>query len=172
MRRSQLRENSIFANLQLVFSCKGTKLLYKSDTIEGVWDLYHKSTQHALNYDYLDPDQVWIDIGKETVCNKWRATGEDDPGNNGAGLRAPGVFLWRRCCTEHLASWLLIQQKPSSARITKFTPAMLGDSLKVTLEYSHTSIQRSNGLIMHLHALSLPRVRNLEHTQNATPVWV
>jgi hypothetical protein len=147
MRRSQLQDNSIFANLQLVFSCKGTKLLYKSDTIEGAWDLYHKSTQHALNYEYLDPDQVWIDIGKETVCKTWQAISEDDPSNNGANSTSPGIFLWRRCCTEHLASWLLFEQKPSSARITKFTPAMLGDSLEVTLEYSHTSIQRSNGLV-------------------------
>lgn len=100
-----------------------------------------------MNYEYLDLDQVWIDIGKETVCQRWQTTSKDDPSNNRASLGASGVFLWRRCCIEHLASWLLFQQKPSSARITTFTPAMLGDSLEVTVEYSHTSIQRSNGLI-------------------------
>lgn len=147
MQRSQLQDNSIFINLQLVFSYKGIKLLYKSNIIKGAQDLYYKSTQHVLNYKYLDLDQVQINIGKETVYKKQQAISKDNPSNNRANLRSLGVFLQHQYYIEHLISQLLFKQKLSSIRITKFILAILGNSLKVTLEYSYISIQRLNRLV-------------------------
>jgi hypothetical protein len=68
VRRCQLPENALFAHPRLVFSSKGTKLLYKNRTIAGTWDLFQQGARHYLNHDYIDPEQAWVDLGKEVAC--------------------------------------------------------------------------------------------------------
>ncbi len=71
VRRCQLPENALFARPRLVFSSKGTKLLYKDYTIAGAWDLFQQGSRHYLNYDYLNLEQAWVDLGKEVACADW-----------------------------------------------------------------------------------------------------
>ena len=147
VRRCQLPENALFARPHLVFSSKGTKLLYKDRTIAGAWDLFQQGSRHYLNHDHLDPERVWVDLGKEVACTDW-AFAVGDPARDRTGQ--PQVYLWRRCCIEHLATWMRFGQ-PAAARpkmkVTRFTPAMLGDSLEATFEFARTSPQRTNGWI-------------------------
>ena len=143
VRRCQLAENALFANLRLVFSGKGTKLLYKGRTIAGAWSLLQQSLQHTLDSDHLNPEQVWVDLGKEVACADW-----DFPGETArARTKEAQVNLWRRCCIEHFISWLRFQQLPSQAKVTQFVPAMLGASLEATVEFARTSVQHANGWI-------------------------
>jgi hypothetical protein len=143
VRRCQLPENALFAQPRLVFSSKGTKLRYKSSTIAGTLDLFQQCSRTYLNYDYLDPEQAWVDLGKEVVCTDWAFPGDFVRDHT----RQPRVYLWRRCCIEHLATWIRFEQPATRTKVTRFTPAMLGDSLEATFEFGRTSTQRSNGWI-------------------------
>jgi hypothetical protein len=145
VRRCQLLENALFAHLRLVFSSKGTKLLYKNRTIAGTWDLFQQGSRHYLNHDYIDPERAWVDLGKEVACTDWAFLGDPAPNRT----RQPRVYLWRRCCIEHLATWIRFGQPANrtKVKVTRFTPAMLGDSLEATFEFARTSAPHSNGWI-------------------------
>jgi hypothetical protein len=56
-----------FRDVQIFFTAKNLKVLSKRPTLMQTWDDYFMRWEQALDKNYLDPDQVWIDISKE-VC--------------------------------------------------------------------------------------------------------
>ncbi len=144
VRRCQLLENILFATPRLVFSSKGQKLLYKGRTIAGTWNLFRQSAQHYFDYSHLNTQQVWVDLGKEVACADWAFSTTDAMPNR---TREPQVYLWRRCCIEHLASWIQFAQPTARTKAARYIRAMLGDSLEATFEFSRASKQYLAGWI-------------------------
>jgi hypothetical protein len=151
-RRCARPEHALFARPRLLFTSKGTKLLYKGETLAAVWGRLEQSLAYGLDPDYFSRAEVWADLGKETACADW-AFAEPGPGPSPGPSPSPGagepqVYLWRRCCVEYLtATWLRFGQPSSRARTTTFTPAMLGDSLEATVEFRRTSPAHRAGWI-------------------------
>jgi hypothetical protein len=146
--------NGLFQGAQLYFTSKNTKLLYKGPTISKAWQGLSSSLDSALDFDYIDQNQVWVDLGKETICKNWNFDLAIQPPTpiSSASLTppllalVPETFLWRYCCLDAFSQW---QQNSSLKQAKKryYTTALLKESPNMTLEMHKQSPNRKAGWI-------------------------
>jgi hypothetical protein len=77
--------------------------------------------------DCLDPNQVWIDIGKE-VCAPSSLLWYQDP-----GIQPAEIYLWRPCCLEAYWQWSQNGSTPRSTLRNVYDTAMLHDVAGMTV---------------------------------------
>ena len=137
-------EHAIYRGAQLFFSSKNTKSVYKSITLAMMWEKFNTQLSYTFDFQYLDEDRFWLDLGKETVCQEWCLPAEDLILN-----QSPATYLMRSCCLEAFYQWSHFGEPASRAKKTVYIPAMLSASYDMTVEMSANSTKRAEGWIFY-----------------------
>jgi hypothetical protein len=140
--RTMEPEYIAYQGAQLFFSCKNQKGVYKGSTLAQVWNKFYTGLEFAFDFQYINEDQFWLDLGKETMCKEWCLPQEELLLN-----QSPASYLMRSCCLESFYQWSCFNESPSRAKKTLYTPAMLGESYDMTVEMSPVSSKRQEGWI-------------------------
>ena len=130
-----------FRDVQIFFTAKNLKVLSKRPTLMQTWDDYFMRWEQALDKNYLDPDQVWIDIGKE-VCAPPSLLWYQDPGTQPAE-----TYLWRPCCLETYWRWSQHGSTPRSTLRNVYHTALLHDVAGMTILSARQSPSSEQGLV-------------------------
>jgi hypothetical protein len=130
-----------FQGVQIFFTAKNLKVLSKRPTLERMWSDYFLRWDQTIDNDYIDPDRVWIDIGKE-VCARPSFLWYQDAGDQQAE-----TYLWRPCCLETYWHWSLHGCSPKTKLRSVYQTALLRDAGGMTLLTSHGSPSWMQGLL-------------------------
>ena len=142
--RLQEPEFALYRGAQLFFANKNTKAMYKAGTLARTWARFQAQLDYAFDFEHLDADRLWLDVGKETVCSEW-CLPQDEPIPN----QSPAVYLTRACCLESFYQWAHFGEPASRAKKTLYTPAMLGESYDMTVEMAAHSTKRAQGWVFY-----------------------
>jgi hypothetical protein len=130
-----------FRDIKVFFSGKNLKVLTKRPTLQGVWDNFFGRWDDAIDANFLDPDQVWLDVGKE-VCAPPSFLWYQDAGDQKAE-----TYLWRPCCLDAYWQWSLHGSSPRQSLRSTYQTAFLRDAVGMTLLSGRRSPSRQQGLI-------------------------
>ncbi|ETN43757.1 uncharacterized protein HMPREF1541_02916 [Cyphellophora europaea CBS 101466] len=127
----------------LYFSAKNTKTQFKHSTDSSQFGPFLNqigvSLHQLLDFDLILPNNLWLDIGKETCLSIPQAT-------NDAYKHIPQVYLWRRCCLGHYLQWLYNKSPPKSHQ-TYYQNNMLYEAVDFTSLTPPTSRLRRGSLL-------------------------
>jgi len=135
-------QNSLYHGAKLFFSSKNTKLRFSYSTLSAMWELFERPLTAALNLDYINQDEVWLDLGKEVAAQEYTLASEqlDADSQSVTGLL-------KTCCLENFARWAVFDEPNRSVTATLYPSAMLRDASNITLEMSRLSRQRREGWV-------------------------
>lgn len=68
--RIQEPEYAPYRGARIFFSSKNTKTVYKGDSLAAMWAKFQVQLNHIFDFQYLNEDHFWLDLGKETVCQE------------------------------------------------------------------------------------------------------
>ena len=134
-----------FADVQLFFSAKGTKLLFKpaqdqAPTVHGCLEQFFTFVDRVLDTDYMDLKDCYVDLGKETCpsvhCLSRQALPRDSE---------PQTLLWRHCCLKTYVQ-KMYGNRPNGNHVF-YDVAMLRDTSNLSSTPSAKSSLRRDGLV-------------------------
>lgn len=137
-----------FRDAQIFFSCKGTKLQFKTnDTrlgLGGTLRHFDAYLNDCLNLDFIHTDRLYVDVAKEICCPTRSARGLNLLPNE-----QPQVYLWRRCCQQKYIQWMYDDKPPpvNGDGQRYYTQNMLEDTGSLTSVTPKTSKHRQGGLV-------------------------
>lgn len=163
-----------FRDASIFFSAKGTKLQFKSwskhaplgDTLTS----FKSWLEDLIELKYVDPNQFYVDIGKETcattssiqpssccgdtitVAQQIKTDLTASHQKSPTGVTDPNqaqVYLWRRCCLESHMKWMYENKPPSSNSSGQqyYVQNMLNDVCTLTSAPPITSQLYKGGLM-------------------------
>lgn len=130
-----------FKDVQIFLTAKNLKVLSKRPTLQQMWDDYFLRWDQAINTDRLDPNLVWVDIGKE-VCAPPSFLWYQDPGSQRAE-----TYLWKHCCLESYWQWSQHRSTPKPTLRNAYQTALLRDVGGMTILTGRQSPSRKQGLL-------------------------
>jgi hypothetical protein len=131
-----------YQGAQLFFSSKGSKLIYKSQTLSGAWQKLSEQLEYSMDFTYISQDKLWLDLGKETSCTDWSLPLYQLPPS-----QSPATYLWRPCCLEAFYQWLQFGKGPRGVRRDYYTTAMLDQAGEIRVEMAPSTLHSHNGWV-------------------------
>jgi hypothetical protein len=130
-----------FQDVQIFFSAKNLKVNTRQLTLHRMWELFFERWEQTVNMAVVNPDQVWIDLGKE-VCAEPSFLADQNSGNNIAE-----TFLWRPCCLEKYWNWCSHGSEPRPSLRRIYHTGLLQDVQGMTVLSAKSSSSARQGLL-------------------------
>ena len=127
----------IFRDPIIFFASKNRKLAIKESTLSETWEAFNIQLRHYLDTAHLDHDNVFVDLGKETVSS-WTAAEEDG---------SPAVCLYRPCCLDSFQRQMSLGGPTTQMRRNTYQTAMMRDAMDTTFEPKASSAKAIEGWI-------------------------
>lgn len=136
-----------FRDLQLFFSAKGTKLVFKTrpsrPTLPDAMEFFADFFESVVNTDHVQLDRFYVDVGKETC-----PVGSDLTHQAPEVSTQAQVYCHKRCCLESYMSWMYDGQPPAIGKGQEyFGQNLLQDACSLTSVSPKRSQQHQGGLI-------------------------
>lgn len=134
-----------FSGVQLFLSGKNLKMAYKHRMAARLHRHMEVTWTRHINTCYINDEELFIDIGKETVPPDTFLEDEEIP----IGAQ-PQVYLWRRCCLKSYVTWFrqaCSTKAKESSMSQLYFEGFLQEAAQLTVLAPRGSIARQVGLV-------------------------